>query len=80
MKKDLNRAERALIVQYEADVADVLTVLTPGNAPTALTLLNLPDDIRGFGPVKAEAMAGAAKRRVELRAALGLDARMGRHV
>ena len=74
------RAERALIGQYEGDVADVLAVLNPDNAATAQALLALPDDIRGFGPVKAEAMALAARRRGDLRAALGLDERTGLHV
>ena len=58
---------------HESDLAQGLAVLTDGNAAKVLTLLSLPDDIRGFGPVKAEAMALAAKRRVELRADLGLS-------
>ena len=66
------RAERALIAQYEADVDAALAVLNPGTAATVLALMSLPDDIRGFGPVKAEAMDRAAKRRVGLRAQLGL--------
>jgi indolepyruvate ferredoxin oxidoreductase len=68
------RAERALITQYETDLAQGLAVLTDGNAAKVLTLLSLPDDIRGFGPVKAEAMALAAKHRRALRADLGLAA------
>ena len=52
------RAERALITQYEADMRDA-----PGN----LALLALPDTIRGFGPVKAAAMAQAAEKRADLR-------------
>ena len=66
------RAERALIAQYEADVDAALAVLNPGTAATVLALMSLPDDIRGFGPVKADAMDRAAKRRVGLRVALGL--------
>lgn len=57
------RAEKALIKQYEADIAHVLT----GEAgPLATALLSLPDGIRGFGPVKAEAMADAALRRADI--------------
>ena len=64
------RAERALIVQYEADVAEVLATLTDATAATALALLALPDEIRGFGPVKAAAITNAALRRTGLCAKL----------
>jgi indolepyruvate ferredoxin oxidoreductase len=52
------RAERALIKDYEADIRE---------RPTDLALLSLPDDIRGFGPVKRDAMEKAALKRTELR-------------
>ena len=61
------RAERDMILQYEQDVAEVLSALSDANAATALALLALPDEIRGFGPVKAAAMASAALRRTTLR-------------
>ncbi len=64
------RAERALIAEYEADMGLVLAGLTDGNAAQVLALLSLPDDIRGFGPVKAEAMAEAAQKRKYLWAGL----------
>ena len=57
------RAELALIAQYESDIRCVLA--DPGT-PVALALLSLPDEIRGFGPVKAEAMARAAAKRALL--------------
>jgi len=57
------RSERALIAQYEADI-DTALATTPG--PLATALLTLPDAIRGFGPVKAEAMADAAVRRADI--------------
>ena len=53
------RAERALITQYEADIARLPDL----PAQTALALMSLPDDIRGFGPIKALAMTRAAVRR-----------------
>ena len=56
------RAERALIQEYEADMAR-LPALGPKQA---LALLSLPDAIRGYGPVKASAMAAAQTRRLEL--------------
>ena len=57
------KAERALIRQYERDID---TVLAGEPGPLAIALLNLPDAIRGFGPVKAEAMADAAVRREDI--------------
>ena len=46
------RQERALIDQFTADLRSVLTALTHDNLPTAVALAELPDQIRGFGPVK----------------------------
>ena len=46
------RQERALINQYTADLRKVLAALTRDNLPTAVALAELPDQIRGFGPVK----------------------------
>jgi indolepyruvate ferredoxin oxidoreductase len=63
------KAERALIVQYERDMAEVLENVTPQTMDIAVELAELPLRIRGFGPVKAEAMEAAAKRREELLAA-----------
>jgi indolepyruvate ferredoxin oxidoreductase len=62
------RAERALIAEYEAD----LTAITvPGVDPeAAVALAELPLSIRGFGPVKAEAMVVAAEKRAGLLARL----------
>ena len=75
------RAERTLIAQYEADIHTALAGLTDQTAPAALALLALPDEIRGFGPVKAEAMQQVAIRRMALLAALTLpDERKVRHV
>ncbi|QEW19853.1 indolepyruvate ferredoxin oxidoreductase [Marinibacterium anthonyi] len=60
------KMERALIAQYEADMADVLPVLTPATRDAVVALARLPLDIRGFGPVKMANEAKAAKRREEL--------------
>ena len=71
------RAERRLIRQYEADVDRVLARwdgADEGARAAALALLDLPKDIRGFGPVKAESMADAAVRREELLARLDGEA------
>ncbi|OJU24135.1 MAG: indolepyruvate ferredoxin oxidoreductase [Nitrobacter sp. 62-13] len=60
------RLERDLIAGYEKDVAFVLDRLSPANAEGAVELLSLPDRIRGYGPVKEMAVAGARIRHSEL--------------
>ena len=64
------RMERALIRQYEADMAEVLDRLTPATLDAAVGLAELPLAIRGFGPVKAANAEAAAKRRDELLAVI----------
>jgi indolepyruvate ferredoxin oxidoreductase len=64
------RMERALIRQYEADMAEVLTKAAPETIDAAAALAELPLQIRGFGPVKEAAAAAAAKRREELLATI----------
>ena len=64
------RAERALIAQYEADVRTALAGLNEDRFGTVRDLLSVPDMIRGFGPVKHEAMERAAAERARLVAEL----------
>jgi indolepyruvate ferredoxin oxidoreductase len=64
------RMERALIAQYEADMAEVLPAVTPDTMDAAVALAELPLLIRGFGPVKHANAEKAAKRREELLAVL----------
>ncbi|QUJ77862.1 indolepyruvate ferredoxin oxidoreductase family protein [Sulfitobacter albidus] len=64
------RMERALIKQYEADMADVLPKLTDATREAVVALAELPMQIRGFGPVKQANEAKAAKRREELLAVI----------
>ena len=68
------RAERALIAAYEADLDLVETALSRPISETAIAiiadLLRLPETIRGFGPVKGEAMAKADEQRKRLHARL----------
>ncbi len=56
------RAERQLIADYERRLERVLAHVDAKNLALAVTLLRLPEDIRGFGPVKAEAMRAVATR------------------
>ena len=62
------RMERALIAEYEELVAFVLPRLTPGSYPAAVSLLNLVDGVRGFGPVKMAAAAEYRQKVIEARA------------
>lgn len=60
------RGERALIAQFEADIATVIENLTTENAATAQALFELVDKLRGFGPIKLQAMADYHQRREDL--------------
>ncbi|MCK4711901.1 MAG: 2-oxoacid:acceptor oxidoreductase family protein, partial [Marinosulfonomonas sp.] len=60
------KMERALIAQYEGDMAKVLAGVTSDTLELAIALAELPLTIRGFGPVKVANEAVAAKRREEL--------------
>ncbi|MBO9408114.1 indolepyruvate ferredoxin oxidoreductase family protein [Shimia sp. R9_1] len=64
------KMERALIKQYESDMAMVIAEHGENPHEAAVALAALPLQIRGFGPVKQENEAKAAKRREELLAAL----------
>ncbi len=68
------RAERALITSYEDDMDLALARLGQGHDADIVKLLELPDQIRGFGPVKLAAMEQAATRREALRVAIKDDA------
>ena len=65
------KMERALIKQYEADMAEVLPKLTDQTREAIVALAELPKQIRGFGPVKQANEAKAAKRREELLSVIG---------
>ncbi|MGH7044378.1 MAG: indolepyruvate ferredoxin oxidoreductase family protein [Acetobacteraceae bacterium] len=60
------RWERALIAQYEADVRAAMDALAPATLDAAIGLSELPDQIRGFGPVKEANRAAAMPRRAIL--------------
>ena len=61
------RLERRLIAKYESLVEDILARLTAGNLEIAVALAQIPDMIRGFGPVKAARIAAAKEKEAELR-------------
>ena len=64
------KMERALIAQYEADMAEWLPKADAVDMDALVALAELPLQIRGYGPVKMDNAAKAEKRREELLAAL----------
>ncbi|SFQ06386.1 indolepyruvate ferredoxin oxidoreductase family protein [Tranquillimonas alkanivorans] len=61
------KLERELIARYEEDMDLAERNLRPDRIPAIRQLLDLPSEIRGFGPVKEAAHAEAMKRRATLR-------------
>jgi len=62
------RTERELIREYEETVERLLAGLTQQNHALAVQIASIPEDIRGFGPIKARNLAPARKKREELMA------------
>ncbi|WP_374498806.1 DUF6537 domain-containing protein, partial [Zoogloea sp.] len=60
------KAERALVVEYEQDIALLLAGLDAGRLPLAVEIASLPEGIRGYGHVKAAAMHSVAQQRKAL--------------
>ncbi len=60
------RAERALVADYETVMGECLAGLTPANRAVVLELAALPENVRGYGHVKAAAMADYYDRQREL--------------
>jgi indolepyruvate ferredoxin oxidoreductase len=72
-RTDERRRERALIIQYEADIRRLAGALTPARHARAITLAGWPSEVRGFGPVKLAGMDRAAARRELLWSAFDND-------
>lgn len=60
------RTERELIVQYRADIESLLAGLTADSHALALEVARLPEQIRGYGHVKARHLAAVLTRREQL--------------
>ncbi len=60
------RQERRLIGEYESLIGTLLARLTPGNYRLAVALAQLPEEIRGFGHVKEDAIRRVKEREAEL--------------
>ena len=68
------KAERALVVQYTGDLELIAAKLQAHNSDAAAGLAELPDTIRGFGPVKDANRAKADAARQKLLVRLTADA------
>jgi indolepyruvate ferredoxin oxidoreductase len=62
--------ERQLLADYEDDIELLLAQLKPEALATAVELARVPEQIRGFGHVKAASVSQAHARRTLLRARL----------
>ncbi|MEW6163977.1 MAG: indolepyruvate ferredoxin oxidoreductase family protein [Pseudomonadota bacterium] len=62
------RLEKRLLSDYEADVALLLERLGPARLTAAVELANWPEQVRGFGPIKAKSAAAMQPTRDRLRA------------
>jgi indolepyruvate ferredoxin oxidoreductase len=60
------RMERRLIEEYETLLREIAQKLSPENHGTAVALANVPQDMRGFGHIKRDAVEKAKKREAEL--------------
>ena len=60
------RTERQLIADYERNIDEVLAKLTPDNHALAVQIASVPEDIRGFGHVKARHLAAARQNEAKL--------------
>jgi indolepyruvate ferredoxin oxidoreductase len=60
------RTERALIREYEETVERLLARLTPQNDSLAAEIASIPEEIRGYGHIKARSLGPARKKRDEL--------------
>lgn len=67
---DERRVERKLIVQYQKLIDDISSKNHEYDVDIALQLLNLPEQVRGFGHMKLKSIQEAEKKRVDLMAQL----------
>jgi indolepyruvate ferredoxin oxidoreductase len=71
-RSEERRLERALLADYEADLAALPTKLNRATLGDAIALVSLPEQIRGFGHVKRRTIDATIPQRAALRARLGL--------
>jgi indolepyruvate ferredoxin oxidoreductase len=64
------RLERELVREYEADIAWIIEHLSADNLSAARALASLPQQVRGYGPVKEAAWEKVQPERERLRGLL----------
>ena len=62
------RTERALVTQYRASIEVLVAQLTPANHALAVEIARIPEQIKGFGHVKARHLAAAREKWTALKA------------
>ena len=67
-KTEERRTERALITDYQASIGELLQTLNAGNLTAAVEIATLPEDIRGYGHVKARHLAAVRPKWARLMA------------
>jgi len=60
------KLDRRLLAEYEALLDELMARLSDGNHATALALAKLPEEVRGYGPVREAAAEKADERRTRL--------------
>jgi indolepyruvate ferredoxin oxidoreductase len=67
---DERKTERALIREYEETVEQLLSGLSAENHASAIQIASIPEEIRGYGHIKAKSIVAARKKRDELMSGL----------
>ena len=67
------KTERALILQYKAQILSLLPTLTAKNYEQIIAIANIPEDIRGYGHVKERHLRVAKQKESDLLASLSLQ-------
>ena len=65
-KTEERRLERRMIDDYKARIEKIADRLTVENVATAIEIASLPDEIRGYGPVKLKSIAEAEEKLARL--------------
>ena len=65
-RTDERRTERGLIGEYEQAIERLLGRLTRDNLPLAVEIASLPEQVRGYGHIKARSIAETRRKRDEL--------------
>jgi indolepyruvate ferredoxin oxidoreductase len=68
---EVRRVERALIPEYRRMIETVLTRLGPANHDTAVSIAELPDEIRGYEHIKLANVKRFRERATQLMTELG---------